>query len=115
MSVTKVLSVVPVSDFAGSIEWYERLFGRAADAQPMPGLADWHLTDSAWVQVYRDADRAGHTALNFAVDDLAGHAFELSGRGITLGEATTTNKNARLASVVDPSGNTITFIQNPSV
>lgn len=47
--------------------------------------------------------------------DLAAHTSELSGRGIVLGEALTTNKNARLASVTDPSGNTITFIENPSV
>jgi catechol 2,3-dioxygenase-like lactoylglutathione lyase family enzyme len=100
MSISMVLSVVPVANFETSIEWYERLLGRAPDAQPMPGLADWHLTDTAWVQVYRDRDRAGETALNFAVDDLRTH--------------TTTNKNAKLASVTDPAGNTITFIENPT-
>lgn len=80
----------------------------------MPGLADWHVTDTAWVQVYRDPDRAGHPALNFAVDDLSAHTAELAARGITLGGVTTTAKNAKLASVTDPAGNTITFIENPS-
>lgn len=115
MSVTKVLSVVPVADFETSIAWYERLLGRPADARPMPGLADWHLTDTAWVQVYRDPDHAGSTALNFAVDELSAHTTELAARGITLGEVTTTDKNAKLASVTDPAGNTITVIENPSV
>jgi hypothetical protein len=81
----------------------------------MPGLADWHLTDTAWVQVYRDLDHAGGTALNLAVHDLRAHTTELAARGITLGEVTTTDKNAKLASVTDPAGNTITFIENPSV
>lgn len=115
MSVTKILSVVPVADFETSIGWYERLVGRPADARPMPGLADWHLTDTAWVQVYRDVDHAGSTALNFAVDDLREHTTELSARGIALGEVTTTDKGAKLASTTDPAGNTITFIENPSV
>ncbi|HET9143236.1 VOC family protein [Actinophytocola sp.] len=114
MSVTKILAVVPVADLDASVAWYERLLGRAADARPMPGLADWHLTDTAWVQVFRDPDRAGGTALNFAVDDLAAHTAELAGRGIALGEVTSTDKNAELASATDPDGNTITFIQNPS-
>jgi predicted enzyme related to lactoylglutathione lyase len=114
MSLTKVLAVVPVTDFETSVAWYERLFGRPADAQPMPGLADWHLTDTAWVQVYRDHDHAGNTALNFAVDSLETHTAELAGRGITLGDVTTTDKNARLAPVTDPAGNTISFIENPS-
>lgn len=115
MSVTKILSVVPVADFETSTAWYERLLGRPADARPMAGLADWHVTDTAWVQVYRDVDRAGNTALNIAVDDLRAHTAELAGRGITLGEVTTTDKDALLASVTDPAGNTITFVENPSV
>lgn len=114
MSVTKVLSVVPVADFDASLAWYERLLGRDADTKPMPGLADWHLTDTAWVQVFRDRERAGRTFLNLAVDDLAAHTAALAARGITLGEVTTTTADARLASVTDPDGNTITFIENPS-
>lgn len=112
--VAKVLSVVPVADFDASIAWYERLFGRPADARPMPGLADWHISDDAWVQVFRDVDHAGRSALNFAVDDLEDETAVLAGRGITLGEVTATTKNAKLASVADPAGNTITLIENPS-
>ncbi|MCK9901786.1 glyoxalase [Parafrankia colletiae] len=115
MSVTKVLSVVPVADFEASTAWYERFFGRPADTRPMPGLADWHVTDDAWVQVFHDADRAGRSALNFAVDDLGAETAVLAGRGVRLGEATTTTRNAKLASVADPDGNTITLIENPSV
>lgn len=114
MSVDKVLAVVPVTDHDVSRAWYERLLGRGPDARPMPGLADWHLTDTAWLQVFRDRERAGRTFLNFAVADLAAHTAELATRGITLGELTVTTKSARLASTTDPDGNTITFIENPS-
>lgn len=115
MSVAKVLAVVPVADFDAAVAWYERFLGRPADARPMPGLADWHITDSAWVQVFRDPDRAGSTLLNFAVYDLSTHVAELATRGITAGEVTTTDKNAKLAPVTDPEGNTIALIENPSV
>lgn len=115
MSTTMVLAVVPVADFDAAVSWYERFFGRQADARPMPGLADWHLTGSAWVQVFRDPGRAGATLLNFAVDDMDTHRAELAERGLTSGEITTTSKNARLSAITDPEGNTITLIENPSV
>ncbi|MGH3449085.1 MAG: VOC family protein, partial [Nocardioidaceae bacterium] len=113
--MTKVLSVVPVSDLATSTAWYERLLDRQPDARPMPSLADWHLTDTAWVQVFWDPQRAGHTALNFAVDELSAHTDELAARGISLSEVTTTDKGAKLASTADPDQNVVTFIENPSV
>lgn len=115
MSMTKVLAVVPVSDLATSTAWYERLLGRPADARPMDSLSDWHLTDTAWVQVFHDPARAGQTALNFAVDELSGHTAELAGRGISLGDVTTTDKNAKLASVADPDGSTCTIVERPGV
>ena len=71
MSVDHVLAVIPVADFEAAHAWYERLFGRPADNLPMEGLlVEWRVTDSGWVQVTRDADRAGSALLNFAVDDL---------------------------------------------
>jgi catechol 2,3-dioxygenase-like lactoylglutathione lyase family enzyme len=115
MTVTKVLAVVPVDDLEAATEWYERLLGRPPDARPMESLADWHLLESAWVSVFHDSDHAGETFLNFAVDDLPAHTAWLATRDIVLDEAYANGKGATLASVTDPAGNTITFIENPSV
>ena len=110
MSIDHVLAVVPVADFEAAHAWYERLFGRPADNLPMAGLVEWRLTDSGWVQLTRDADRAGSTLLNFAVDDLARHVAEVSGRGLAPGAIETVNKGVQLSTIRDPEGNTITFI-----
>ncbi|MFG3102251.1 VOC family protein [Streptomyces sp. NPDC048182] len=115
MPITKVLAVAPVRDLDAAITWYTSLLGRGPDARPMDSLADWHVNEGAWVQVFHDPGRAGHTALNFAVEDLAAERTVLAGRGIGLGEEVVTDKGARLASVDDPSGNTVTLIENPSV
>ena len=110
MSIDHVLAVVPVADFEAAQAWYERLFGRPADNLPMGGLVEWQLTDSGWVQLTRDADRAGSALLNFAVDDLDQHIADLSGRGLDPGAIETVNKGVRLSAIHDPEGNTITFI-----
>jgi glyoxylase I family protein len=105
MSVDHVLAVIPVADFEAAHDWYERLFGRPADNLPMEGrLVEWRVTDSGWVQVTRDADRAGSTLLNFAVDDLDRHVAEVSGRGLAPGPIETVNKGVQLSAIRDPEG-----------
>ena len=110
MSIDHVLAVVPVADFEAAQAWYERLFGRPADNLPMGGLVEWQLTDSGWVQLTRDADRAGSALLNLAVDDLEGHVADISGRGLAPGAIETVSKGVQLSGIRDPEGNTITFI-----
>jgi glyoxylase I family protein len=111
MSIDHVLAVVPVADFEAAHAWYERLLGRPADNLPMEGrLVEWRVTDNGWVQITRDADRAGSALVNFAVDDLGQHVAELSGRGLTAGAIETVNKGVQLSAIRDPDGNVITFI-----
>ncbi len=59
MSIEHVLAVVPVSDLQVSSRWYEALFGRPADNNPMPTLAEWQVVPGAWVQIFTDGTRAG--------------------------------------------------------
>jgi glyoxylase I family protein len=113
MSIEHVLAVVPVADFDAAHAWYERLFGRPADNRPMEGrLVEWRLTQTGWVQVTSDADRAGSALLNFAVDDLDRHIADISRRGLAPGVVETVNKGVQLSAIRDPDGNTITFIGN---
>jgi hypothetical protein len=44
----RVLAGVAVADLDAALPSYERLFGRPADAPPMEGLAEWHVTSGAW-------------------------------------------------------------------
>ncbi|MEU9357215.1 VOC family protein [Streptomyces sp. NPDC048301] len=113
MSFTHVLAVAPVMAIEPAVEWYERLFGRPADARPMDGLADWHISPYAWLQVFQSPEQAGGTLVNLAVDDLDRTVSELAGRGITAGETLPGSRGVRFAAVHDPDGNRITLIENP--
>jgi glyoxylase I family protein len=111
VTIQHVLAVVPVADFDAGHTWYARLFGRPADNVPMKGLlVEWRVTETGWVQVTLDAERAGSGLLNFAVDDLERHIAEISGRGLTPGAVEAVSKGVRLSTIRDPAGNTITFI-----
>jgi glyoxylase I family protein len=110
MSIEHVLAVVPVTDVARSQTWYEILFGRAADNNPMPNLVEWQVVPGGWVQVFVDDQRAGSTLVNFAVEDLDVHIDELKQRGHEPGEVVEANKGVRLSTITDPDGNTIRLI-----
>jgi predicted enzyme related to lactoylglutathione lyase len=112
MTVNHVLAVAPVRDIDAARAWYERLFGRAPDNRPMDSLAEWRVTQTGWLQVWQDADRAGNTLINFAVDDLEQQCAGLAARGLDPGAIQTVNKGVQLSTIVDPDGNTITFIGN---
>ncbi len=110
MSIEHVLAVVPVADLDRSRRWYESLFGRVADNNPMPNLVEWQVIPGAWVQVFVDEEHAGSTLVNFAVEDLDGHIDDLRQRGLEPGEVIEANKGVRLSTIIDPDGNTIRLI-----
>lgn len=43
MSCVNVVPSLQVSAFETTVEWYERLFGRAPDRRPMDGCVEWQL------------------------------------------------------------------------
>jgi len=112
MPITHVLAVAPVRDIDTSADWYANLLGRAADARPMDSLADFHLTESGWLQVFADPDRAGTAAVNFAVDDFDGTLADLRERGFDTSGAYGASRGVQLLPITDPDGNTVTFIGN---
>jgi len=97
-----------VVDLEAAVGWYAKLFGGDADARPMDGLVEWHLAPTFGVQVWADAERAGHSTVVVDDSDLDGLADRLSREGIShpgIREATA----SRVLVVEDPDGNTIVF------
>ncbi|WP_255954815.1 VOC family protein [Streptomyces odontomachi] len=113
MAYERVLAVAPVTDIDTAVSWYERLLGRPADTRPMPGLADWHVSATGWVQVFSSPEHAGSTLLNLVVDDLDQALVDLASRGITAGPVQPGGESVRFAAVHDPDGNRVTLIENP--
>ena len=110
MAIEHVLAAVPVTDLERSRRWYESLFGRAPDNNPMPSLVEWQVVSGGWVQVFANDQCAGSSFVNFAVQDLEAHIGDLKQRGLEPGPITAADKGVRLSALTDPDGNTITLI-----
>ncbi len=62
MAITQAFAGVAVADYGSALAWYERLLGRAADFHPHETEAVWQLTETGWIYVVGDANRAGKVA-----------------------------------------------------
>lgn len=110
MAIDHVLAVVPVADLAAAQNWYERLFGRTPDNNPMDTLVEWRVTDNGWVQVTVDAERSGTAMLNLAVGDIERHVAEVTARGLHPDDIQTVSKGVQLCPLHDPAGNLVTLL-----
>ena len=83
--------------------------GRAPDMVPNDNEAAWQLTDTGWIYLVGDPDRAGNGLLTVLVDDLEAHVAGVEGRGLAIGPIETVPGVVKTAAITDPNGNRITF------
>lgn len=112
MAIEHVFSGLPVVELAGAQRWYERLLGREPNFFPNDNEAVWQLTDTAWIYVVGDPERAGRGLLTVLVDDLGALVAGMGERGIDAGEMETFAEVMRRVRINDPDGNRLTFAEN---
>lgn len=105
-SLQQVYGQLSCMDLCASEAWFEKLFGRAPDAKPMAGLAQWQHHGVAGLQLLENAEHAGHGTVTLIVADLRTEHERLEQAGLAPGpiEAATTTSLVRLR---DPDGNLI--------
>jgi len=107
MSFTEVFAGVHVRDREAAIGFYERLLGKPPAMLPNDDEAAWQLTDSGWLYVVRDAEKAGGAVVTLLVDDPDAHLAALAERGVETGLVKEIPGAVRSIWVVDPDGNRI--------
>jgi predicted enzyme related to lactoylglutathione lyase len=110
MSIRNAIASVAVKDLKSASQWYERLFGRAADSKSMPEVAEWKFEGGGWLQVYQLPERAGKGSVTLAVGDLDQQIGELRQFGIDVGEPLRSAK-VNVVMIKDPDGNSIAFAE----
>ena len=118
--VTNALAALAVSDIAISADWYARLLGRPATAEPMTTLQEWQFPQGGWMQLYVNAAIAGRSAVTLTVADIAACRNWLAAENYPNVQSID-SATASVAIVLDPDGNQVVFAQsnnpvtNPSV
>jgi catechol 2,3-dioxygenase-like lactoylglutathione lyase family enzyme len=97
-----------VADLARAEGWYTRLFGRAPDSRPMPGLLEWRLGDSFSIQVWCEPERAGRSTVVLDETDLDGTAAHFTATGL-VHDGPQSGGGSRILQLADPDGNRVVF------
>jgi catechol 2,3-dioxygenase-like lactoylglutathione lyase family enzyme len=105
IALTHVFAGVPVRDREDAVRWYTQLVGRPPDLSPNDEEAAWRLTDSGWLYVVVDAERAGSGLHTLLVDDLDAFVAGLAERGIEAEPVESLGGAVRRTLVTDPDGN----------
>lgn len=106
MTVTSVLAQSTVTDLDRARQWYAALFGRQPDARPMDGLLEWHVSDVAGLQVWREPERSGRSTVVLGTDDLDAVAASLTAAGIGH-DGPEPGGGRRVLRLADPDGNRV--------
>jgi predicted enzyme related to lactoylglutathione lyase len=113
MDVEIAFTGVPVKVLSTGRDFFERIFGRAADVEVAADEVMWRVAETAWLYVVVDTARAGNGLVALSVADLSATLDELSSRGISPAKLEAVG-GGRKATVFDPDGNTIALIQVPA-
>jgi catechol 2,3-dioxygenase-like lactoylglutathione lyase family enzyme len=112
MEVEIAFTGVPVRDLATGRDFFERIFGRAADVEVAVDEVMWRVAETAWLYVVVDAARAGNGLVALRVADLDAVLAELSSRDINPARVEAVG-GGRKATVFDADGNSVALIQVP--
>jgi hypothetical protein len=111
---TALFAALHVADIGAARAFYTRLMDREPDLVPNDVEACWSVTDTGWIYLMQDAERAGTSLATILVDDLAGHVAGLDARGIAHGPVERNGAGVLTAWVTDPDGNRLQFGQPPT-
>ena len=112
-SMSHLYAVVPVIDRAAALEWFAALFGRPAD-DDIGGEALWQISETAWIVVDENAERAGGALLTLGVEGLDEILARLAAHGISHESVETYGNGVRHVVVLDPDGNSQSLAEAPA-
>lgn len=113
MGVETILANISCANLEVSLPWYQKLFGVAPARRPMDGLAEWHFTESAEVQLYENKANAGRSTLTIRVLAIDPEHRRLAAEGLEPGPIETT-KEFFLVRLNDPDGNLVVMVARRS-
>lgn len=113
MAMTHLYTVVPVNDRAKALEWFAAFFGRAAD-EFMGEEALWEISETAWVVIDEQPERAGNAALTLGTDELDEILTRLADHDIEHQPVETYENGVRHVVVLDPDGNSLALAEAPT-
>ena len=104
---TSVTVGLPARDLNAARAWYERVLGKVADIEPVPGILEFEVHPGSWLQLH-DGDR---TVFRIGVKDVEAARGRLATMGIDVGPIERIEAVIAFFEFADPDGNLLSLYQ----
>lgn len=104
---TILFAGIPVKNIKASMAWYEKFFGCPPSFYPNEAEAVWMLSDTQWLYLIENPDRAGGAIQTIIGKDLEATLDRIAERGLKYEEEETPAEGVRKVMFYDPDGNEI--------
>ena len=113
MTKIKSLTVgLPVTDLNSAVEWYRRLLGEVEEINPAPGVWEFQVISSGWLQLFESEINGSNPAVvRFESDDIKASRRLAVSLGTNVGETETVPEAIRYFEFRDPFGNQLSFYE----
>ena len=113
--MTKIKSFtvgLPVTDLNSAVEWYRRLLGEVEEINPAPGVWEFRIIFSGWLQLFEsEINGSNPTVVRFESDDIEASRMLAVSLGTDVGEIETVPEAIRYFEFRDPFGNQLSFYE----
>lgn len=101
-----------VTDLEKAIVWYRQLLGNPEELEPVPGVHEFRITSSAWLQLFQQERIEGKSAvLRFESSNIQeSHQLALK-LGSEVGDIILVPEAVRYFEFCDPFGNMLSFYE----
>jgi hypothetical protein len=114
MTVKNALAGVAVTDLTVSKDWYQRLFGREPDTNPMHELFEWQFASGGWIRLFRSKSLAGSSSVTLVEDNFGKRLKDLRAARYEI-KKLVDSESIKVAIIEDPDGNEVVFAQEQGV
>jgi lactoylglutathione lyase len=103
---------LPVTDLNSAIEWYRRLLGEVEEINPAPGVWEFQIISSGWLQLFESKIyRPNPAVVRFESDDIEASRMQALSLDTDVGEIETVPGTVRYFEFPDPFGNRLSFYE----
>jgi predicted enzyme related to lactoylglutathione lyase len=107
---TSITIAIPVSDLSAATAWYDAVFDRRPELEPVPGIVEYEF-GGTWIQLVGDRGGSRGWMLRYGVADLQRERDRLISLGVSVEEVETVPGVISFFDFSDPDGNGLSCYQ----
>ena len=113
MTKVKTFTVgLPVTDLNSAVEWYRRLLGEVEEVNPAPGVWEFQIVPSGWLQLFEsEINEPNQSVVRFESHDIEASRMLASSLSINVDQIETVPEAVRYFEFRDPFGNRLSFYE----